>query len=258
MPSLLPGMNPYLEQPTFWAEFHQRLIMALADAITPKLSLQYYVGVETRTYLDDTETEIFVGIPDAVILSSHSQSADLETASVAVQTRPTPVQLPIPAEVRERYLEVREVGTEAVITVIEVLSPKNKRLGEGRNAYERKRQLVLSSLSNLVEIDLLRGGSAMAMTGQIGSSAYRVLVSQYSNRPTADLYGFGLQESIPAFPLPLKPEDAAIRVDLQAIALGVYDRGRYDLRIDYRQSVPAPALSEADRQWLNQLLSHCE
>lgn len=46
-------------------------------------------------------------------------------------------------EVKERYLEVREVGTHEVITIIEVLSPKNKRKGEGRIAYEKKRQLSI-------------------------------------------------------------------------------------------------------------------
>ena len=30
MPSPFPGMNPYLEQPSVWAGFHNRLIVALA------------------------------------------------------------------------------------------------------------------------------------------------------------------------------------------------------------------------------------
>jgi hypothetical protein len=119
--------------------------------------------VETRTYKDTLEDEILVGIPDAVVLSSKSVApseirTEVTVPSTAVQPRPKQVTVPMPAEVNERYLEVRELGTDTVVTVIEVLSPKNKRKGEGRTAYETKRQTVLGSLSHLVEIDLLRGG----------------------------------------------------------------------------------------------------
>jgi Protein of unknown function (DUF4058) len=41
MTSLFPGMDPYLEQPTFWSSFHFRLIGAIAAAITPQLGDQY-------------------------------------------------------------------------------------------------------------------------------------------------------------------------------------------------------------------------
>jgi Protein of unknown function (DUF4058) len=49
------------------------------------------------------------------------------------------VDVTMPETVKETYLEVRDVATQEVVTVIEILSPKNKRLGEGRNAYEKKR-----------------------------------------------------------------------------------------------------------------------
>ena len=259
MPSPFPGMNPYLEQPVFWSEFHNRLIVAISDALTPELRPKYYVAVETRTYLDDeADEELLVGVPDALILSSTPAVSDplpSSSIAVAIQSRPIQVTLPMPKAVRERYLEVREVGTDAVVTVVEVLSPKNKRKGQGRTAYEKKRQQVLKSLSHLVEIDLLRAGVPMAMRGSVSSSLYRILVSPEAIRPTANLYGFGLREMIPTFPLPLKPEDGDTIVDLQEILMGVYDRGSYDLRIDYRQPVPPPALSKVDQQWIDELLA---
>ena len=42
------------------------------------------------------------------------------------------VELLIPDHVREAYLEVRQVGSDEVITVLEILSPTNKHPGEGR------------------------------------------------------------------------------------------------------------------------------
>lgn len=267
MPSPFLGMNPYLEQPVFWSEFHNRLIVAISDALTPELRPKYYVAVETRTYTDDeTDEELLVGVPDALILSSNPAASPSElrfalidplpssSTRVAVQSRPIQVTLPMPEVVRERYLEVREVGTDAVVTVVELLSPKNKRKGQGRTAYEKKRQQVLKSLSHLVEIDLLRAGVPMAMRGSVSPSLYRILVSPEAIRPIANLYGFGLQDSIPSFPLPLKPEDGDAIVDLQTIVVGVYDRGSYDLRIDYRQPIPPPALSSVDQQWVDELL----
>ena len=62
----------------------------------------------------------------------------------------------MPEVVRQGYLEIRDVATSEVVTVMEVLSPTNKRPGEGQRTYEAKRQTVLASPTNLVEIDLLR------------------------------------------------------------------------------------------------------
>lgn len=259
MPSSpFPGMNPYLEQPVFWSEFHNRLIVSISDALTPSLRPKYYIGVETRTYLDESDEELLAGIADAVVLSATRNQAPPLTSQltgVTVQSQPIEVQLPMLVEVKQRYLEVREVGTDAVITVIEVLSPKNKRKGQGRDLYEKKRQKVLRSLSHLVEIDLLRSDLPMAMIGTNVQTHYRILVSRASKRPTADLYGFNLQEAIPTFPLPLKPEDQELIVDLQEIFAGVYNKGSYDLRIDYQQPIPNPALSPLDQQWVDALLA---
>jgi hypothetical protein len=38
MLSPFPGMNPYLEQPSFWSSFHNRFMVAIANAIEPQLS----------------------------------------------------------------------------------------------------------------------------------------------------------------------------------------------------------------------------
>lgn len=177
-----------------------------------------------------------MGIPDAAVLTA-LETPSTEPTAIATQS-PKQIRLPIPIEVKERYLEVREVGTHQVIAIIEVLSPKNKRKGKGRATYEKKRHRVLGSSSHLVEIDLLQENTPMPMIGVEETGDYRIVVSRATTRPMADLYGFQLRESIPRFSLPLKPDDPELEVDLQAILLGVYGRGSYDFRIDYRQPVP--------------------
>lgn len=259
MPSPFPGMDPYLEQPTFWSSFHFRLIGAMAAQIAPQILPKYYIEVETRTYLEDAEDELLVGIPDAVVFSA-SQSRPLpeptiNVGGVALQHRPQSVRLPMGLEVKERYLEVRELETDRVITVIEVLSPKNKRSGKGRSAYEEKRQRIFNSTAHLIEIDLLRSDGPMPMDGIGELGDYRILVSRSEQRPAADLYGFNLREPIPSFPLPLKVEDSSPTVDLQTMFSTVYDEAGYQYRLGYQRPVPPPALALGDQQWVDELLA---
>lgn len=252
MPSPFPGMNPYLESPELWTEVHHRLISALANAIEANLSLDYRVAIEKRVYTIAPEDLLLVGIPDASVVHQ-TQSRASSTATISTADTAITVMLPIPEEIRESYLEIRDVKTGAVITVIEVLSPTNKRPGKGRNAYENKRHAVLESATHLVELDLLREGSPMAMLGQIPPSDYRILVSRSAQRPKAQLYAFNVQQPIPVFTLPLKQTDTEIPIDLQNLLLTVYNQARFDLALDYGQD-PVPPLKEDDRAWADELL----
>ncbi|MFB2833630.1 DUF4058 family protein, partial [Floridanema evergladense] len=167
-------------------------------------------------------------------------------------TEPVEVILPLPEILTEAYLEIRAVETEEVVTIIEVLSPKNKQLGMGRLQYETKRLKILGSATHLVEIDLLRQGSSMSMSGQ-PQSHYRIMVSHSEIRPKASLYGFNLPDLIPQFPVPLKAGEPELAIDLKLLLDEIYDQGSYDLRIDYRRS-PIPALLEPDLAWVNERL----
>ncbi|GAA6614885.1 DUF4058 family protein [Scytonema sp. NUACC26] len=253
MPSPFPGMNPYLENPELWPEVHHRLISAIANAIESNLSQDYWVAIEKRVYTSVPEDAVLVGIPDASVVSKSSSRQSTTTLTTASDSSIT-VMLPIPEEIRESYLEIRDIATGAVITAIEVLSPTNKRPGKGRDTYEKKRNAVLESATHLVEIDLLREGTPMEMVGNVPQSHYRILVSRAPQRPRAQLYGFNLQQTIPTFPLPLKPKEAELSVDLQSLLLQIYNQARYDLAIDYHQD-PIPPLQEADRIWANELFS---
>jgi hypothetical protein len=44
MPSPFPDMDPYLEHPEIWPEFHNRLIVAVADDLGPQLRPKYRVA----------------------------------------------------------------------------------------------------------------------------------------------------------------------------------------------------------------------
>ncbi|MGD1866122.1 MAG: DUF4058 family protein, partial [Phormidesmis sp.] len=158
---------------------------------------------------------------------------------------------PTASEVKERYLEIREISTKRVITAIELLSPANKRGGEGRRKYLEKRQTVLNSSTHFIEIDLLRKGEPMPMAG--GRKAdYQILVSDAKERPSAERYSFNLQEQIPQFSVPLSAEDTRPIVDLKLLLETVCQRTMIDSAIDYKAQ-PYPPLSKEDFEWASSL-----
>ncbi|MEL6382137.1 MAG: DUF4058 family protein, partial [Cyanobacteria bacterium J06626_18] len=234
MPSPFPGMDPYLEHPALWSEFHDRLILAIAIAIAPQLRPKYRVAIEKRTYLDDT---LSLKIPDVAVIESKPEvSQHVQTATTSTSGRALTVTIPMPEEFRERYLEIREVSTGRVITVIELLSPKNKRAGKGRDAYEEKRMGIFSSRTHLIEIDLLRAGKSMQVLEQVPFGDYQILIARQEQRPKADLHTFNLQHQIPVFLVPLQPEDEEPSLNLKILIDEVYDQAVFDLAIDYTQA----------------------
>ena len=251
MPSPLPGMNPFLEAPELWSEFHSRMIVAIADALDDDLSRDYRVAVEKRVYLDQGDETVLIGIPDVSVMAPPTG----KTTTTAVLDTPITVEIPLEETVQERYLEIREVATGRVVTVIELLSPKNKRSKVGREAYLQKRRQIMMSQTHLVEIDLLRGGEAMPMTGAVESD-YRILVSASEHRPKAQLYAFNLRQVIPEIAIPLKAH-GTVTLALQPLLHRVYDKARLELAINYQQSL-SPKLSDEDTAWILSLVNHHE
>jgi hypothetical protein len=220
-------------------------------ALAPQLRPRYYVALEERIYVTEPEQRTFVGRPDVAVVASPEtermpQSPPSESPVLAVR-------VPLPDVVRETYLEVREAGTDYVITVFEVLSPTNKRAGRGRRIYEDKRMEVLTTRSHLVEVDLIRSGEPMPLIDDGRASEYHILVSRGDRRPNAILYPFGVRQPIPAFPLPLKAHDQEPMVDLGRLLHDLYDQASYDLRIDYTGDLDPP-LPPADAAWADRLL----
>jgi Protein of unknown function (DUF4058) len=249
-----PGMNPYLEHPALWTEVHNHLIVAIASVLNRQLRPKYRVAVDQRTYLSISSTTDFVGRPDVAVVGQRSPVGVLEKVEeTRIHSQPLSVELPMPETLTERYLEVREIPTGEVVTAIELLSPSNKRAGEGRRVYIEKRNRVLGRLSHFVEIDLLRNGEPMPIVQPQVVSAYRLLVSRSDRRPSAELYAFGLREEIPTFAIPLRSGDVEPTVDLGALLRDVYERGSFDLAIDYERDPTSP-VSEEEARWIDEQL----
>jgi hypothetical protein len=159
--------------------------------------------------------------------------------------------LPLVERIGLSYVEIRDRRSRRLVTVVELLSPSNKRAGSDREQYEYKRAEILASQTHLVEIDLLRGGDRMPFEEPV-ECAYCVMVSRYRDRPRAGLWTMGLRDPLPRVPVPLLDNDPDAELDLQMLLHRLYDTGGYaDFIYD---SEPDPPLSPEDAAWARGLI----
>jgi hypothetical protein len=175
-------------------------------------------------------------------------------AAVATATTIRPVLLPIPIPRRERetLLTLRDRASNEVVTVIEVLSPSNKRRGsDGQREYREKRDAVLMSPENLVELDLLRGGERLPTLKELPTGDYYAFVHRERQRPMAEVYAWSLREVLPPLPVPLAGDEEDAKLELQAVFATVYERGGYDYALNYAARVDPP-VCDADAEWVRE------
>src|SRR5262249_47017735 len=138
-----------------------------------------------------------------------------------------------------------------LVTVIELLSPANKKTGPDREQYLAKRGNLLHGSVHLVEIDLLRGWQRMPMEPEF-TCDYCIMVSRVEDRPEASFWPLKLRQPLSKVPVPLRAPSPDAHIDLQEILHGVYDRAGYE---DYLyEGTPVPRLSRKDSNWAKSLL----
>jgi hypothetical protein len=248
-------MDPFIEMQE-WSDFHARYMTVLSELLTPQVRPRYVVRVERRVYLEEPFAEPDQAIPDVAILErrgvprSSSGTAVLdETAAVAVECL-----LPEAEEHHEYYLVLRDRETLRIVTLIELLSPTNKRAGsEGRDEYLDKREEILQSRTNLVELDLLRGGQRLPVQDELPPGDYYALVRRGWRRRRVAVYAWTLRQKMPPIPIPLRKDEPEPTLDLQAALDLSYDRAAYQDSLDYSQALQPPARAE-DADWIKEWL----
>jgi hypothetical protein len=252
MASPFPGMNPYLEQDDAWHDFHQQFIPLVGQMIVPQVRPSYIVKVEEHIFIHErsaAERE-FLGRADVSITRGDVPMPSRE--STQVLEAPVHGRIPVVVDVeRLSFVEIRDRRDRHLVTVLELLSPSNKRHRPDRDQYLAKRRQLLASDVHLVEIDLLRGGPRMPVEG-LPDCDYCILVSRVEKRPDVGIWPVRLRERLPIIPIPLRSPDADARLDLQEALNRLYDAAGYE---DYIYTgAPPPPLHPDDAAWARQFL----
>jgi hypothetical protein len=251
MPSPFPGMNPYLEDADVWQDFHQSFIPLLRQLLSEQVRPKYLVKIEEQIFIHEVleNQRYLAGRGDMTVSRGNAKSTD--TALVLLEA-PAIGRVPLSLDVeRHAFLEIRDRANRQLVTVLELLSPSNKRPGPDREQYLAKRQRLLASAVHLVELDLLRGGPRLPIEN-LPPCDYCVMVSRYEDRPNVGLWPLGLRDRLPTIPIPLLAQERAA-LDLQSALHQVYDAAGYE---DYiYANEPNPPLRGADAEWAQQLIA---
>jgi hypothetical protein len=253
MKSPFPGMDPYLEP--HWLDVHSKLVAYAADALNTRLPDDLIASVEERVAVESGDEDHTFG-PDVRLFEPPApetafveESGGLATAKYRLLAQVEPIT--------ERFIRVIRAGTERLITVVEFVSPTNKR-GEGLHAFRSKRAELLASGVNFVEIDLVRAGSWKALLQphrcpRKAVSQYRVTIRLPRDPAAVHLEPVLLRSPLPTITIPLRRKDPDVNLELQVLVDQAYENGRYARRLDYHHE-PEPPLGEADASWGDALL----
>jgi hypothetical protein len=226
--------------------------------LLPLIRPKYVALLAKRYVLDrpalsvlDLQLEQRVIYPDVHVVQMHeagtaSQPTDITTPTAEL-TSLMDEEIPILS------VEIRDVAERRLVTVIEILSPVNKR-GEGARDYIERRNALLHTRTHVLEIDLLRRGSRIPLQGPMPVAPYYVFLSRFTRCPRTDVWAISLRQRLPVVPVPLLPPDEDVPLDLQAAPDACFALVGYERLLNYQEPPPPPAFSEADAAWMTERL----
>ena len=262
MPSPFPGMNPFFEGKN-WREFHTLFLTQMRFALPRELRAfggRYRAVIEEDVVIREPSARARRSfVADAGVAVTGAGQSSTPGATGGAQATLVAPHFALRAEPRtekKRWLEVRtREGDDRVVTHVELLSPSNKQ--QDRAAYVDKRERLMGSRVNLVEIDLLRGGGRMPMR-DVPPCDYCVVVARPQEQPRLGVWPIRLREPLPTIPVPLLPGDGDVGLDLMALLHRLYDEASFDLD-PYRDRLyaapPDPPLPADDAAWAESLLA---
>jgi hypothetical protein len=266
-------MDPYLEAPDIWPDFHDAFASAIRGDLNRSLPSPYYARLEMRPEVGIMGLEEPRRVVPDVAIARPRRPAAGSKADLAVMESPrtgvsASIRVRVPNEsVRHHFVEIRDVSRgHALVTLIEIVSPANKRPGVDRRAYVEKQQEVMDSDTSLIELDLLRAGQPVVGGPAVIESAgklepppdYLVGVNRAWQRGAKleyELFPVRLDEPLPCIPVPLREGEDEVPLDLQHVFNQAYDGGPYARgAVDYNNP-PDPPVRQELADWLAKRLA---
>ena len=249
-------MDPHVERPQIWPDFHDSLITFIRGALQPLLRPKYAALTQDRLYIVESDR---ARIPDVAVVGSSGTHNRAATAVLEVESD-TPAVFELVEEVIRQPL-VHVVETSAgnrLVTAIEVLSPDNKQPGEGRTSYLERRAEYRKGGASLVEIDLLRAGQPTVRVSKeklASLPAWRYLVAVTRVQPSQEeVYHFPLEHRLPRIKVPLANGDPDVVLDLQATFARAWDEGPYPELLHY-DGAPYGPITDDEVKWCRERIA---
>ncbi|RIK43680.1 MAG: hypothetical protein DCC55_04925 [Chloroflexi bacterium] len=254
MPSPFPGMDPYLEG-EMWQEFPATLASEIRAQLLPKLRPKYVALLEKRYVFDRPNLGILeppaarVVYPDVHVATRRREpQTTAQTQNGLAITDPSILLTSrVIDEVPVTSIHIRDVAERRLVTLIEILSPVNKR-GTGVDEYFQRRTELMRTGTHILEIDLLVQGQRIQLEGEPPPAPYYVYLSRADRRPITEVWAISLQNRLPIVPVPLLAPDPDVPLDLQAAVDACFQLVGYEELLDYR-APPPPGLSVEDTTW---------
>ena len=251
--SPFPGMDPYLER--HWSAVHAHLVPAAMLALNDVLPDDLVARVEERLAIgaDELPDGLQRIVPDVRVFEPGDGTM---AGGVGVLTAPYKLVVDLdPAT--ELFVRIIRPDDEQLVCVLEFVSPANKTAG-GIEQVTQKRSALVRAGVHVVEVDLTRRGNwrrlmAPHVCPLEAVTPYRYTVRLGGEPAAAYLYPVSVRDPVPPVPIPLRPGDPAVNLDLQRLLTDVYRGGRYGRTLTYADD-PDPPLPEADRAWAHELL----
>src|SRR5262245_13305380 len=174
MPSPFPGMDPYIESPELWSDFHNNLASEIQAHLNRHIQPRYFARLTPYVTYEVVEIGQAYGIcPDVGIWHLEPAPAAFAPSTATISAAPVESLVALEIPLRLHRVEIRTTAQQQLVTVIEILSPVNKRPShEAYLAYQRKRRDFLRSEVHLLELDLLRGGERPHLERPVPSDRY--------------------------------------------------------------------------------------
>ena len=235
-------IDPFAEAGRFFQQLHSEMISHLLGQIQkPLLAMGYIAGREASLQIAENRQ------PDMFIRQQHEQVTDSEgTWSYAQAASSVLAEPGLMLEGNEPELDALHIkawDTGQLVTVVEVVSPRNKTEPAAIQDYQERRTRLLQREVNVVEIDLTRSVKRLVHDALVETYPYDVAILLCDQ--SARLIGIDFGEALKRCAIPLRGE--VVAVELQAAYDHAYQQtsiaGHIQTETQYRpDALPFPSL----------------
>lgn len=253
-------IDPWAENGRYFQQIHAGMIGALLEQIQDPLeSLGYVAGRETSLQIaEHRQPDIYIQNPTTKPIQNPTW--DYAQAAQDILAEPG---ISIDLADNTQALYITEVQSGELVTIVEIISPRNKSDLNLVVDYQARRSRFLAKGINIVEIDITRSVKRLLSDQLADQYPYHIAV--YIPQAAPRLIGVEFNEPLKRIALPLRGE--VIPMELQLAYQYAYQVARIATHIMTEEgyaesSLPFPSLltsrqkrnlSQTVAQWMNTL-----